>query len=49
MSTIKEVRIREDDGSLSNAIPIGVDAENIHYNDGSNGNDLKKDIDNLKN
>lgn len=31
---IKEIKIREDDGSYSDAIPIGVDAINADMSDG---------------
>ena len=42
---IKEIKIREDDGSYSDAIPIGADAENIDYND----NTVKAELDKLNN
>lgn len=41
---IKEIKIREDDGSYSDAIPIGVDFVNV---DTTNGSNLKIDLDNI--
>lgn len=36
METIKEIRVREQDGTVSNPYPIGADAKNIDTADGSN-------------
>lgn len=41
---IKEIKIREDDGSYSDAIPVGVDFINV---DTTNGSNLKIDLDNI--
>ena len=41
---IKEIKIREDDGSYSDAIPVGVDFVNV---DTTNGSNLKIDLDNI--
>lgn len=58
ISKIKEIKIREEDGSYSDAIPIGADAENIDYNDttvraeldklGNDNNTNKSNISNLQ-
>lgn len=41
---IKEIKIREDDGSYSDPIPVGVDFVNV---DTTNGSNLKIDLDNI--
>ena len=43
---IKEIKIREDDGSYSDAIPVGTDGINV---DMSNGNNLETELNNIKN
>lgn len=42
---IKEIKIREDDGSYSDAIPVGADAANVDYNDTT----VKAELDKLNN
>lgn len=42
---IKEIKIRDDDGSYSDAIPVGVDAINADYND----TNVKDELDKLNN
>lgn len=41
---IKEIKIREDDGSYSDPIPVGTDGINV---DMSNGNDLETELNNI--
>ena len=42
---IKEIKIREDDGSYSDAIPVGADAINI---DMANGNNMEDEVQEIK-
>ena len=59
ISKIKEIKIREEDGSYSNPIPVGADAVNIDYKNSNVENELNKlndsssinktNIDNLSN
>lgn len=46
ISKIKEIKIREDDGSYSDAIPIGADAINIDY---ENDSTVSSELDKLNN
>lgn len=43
MDKIKEIRIREKDGSLSDILPIGADAKNVEM---ANGNSVEDEINN---
>ena len=42
---IKEIKIREDDGSYSDAIPVGADAINV---DMANGNNMEDEVQEIK-